>query len=114
MAKKHRAHPGDSVSAPAEEESIEARSNDLHREKSKSGNFFSIYANDIQVQTGPWDVRLILGEIGSTATRTPELFVEELGQIRISPQLAKKLTMILAQQLKAYEERFGEIPGPPD
>jgi len=110
MAKKHRAQIVGPVSAG---EAIEA-SADIRREKTKSGNFFSIYANDIQVQTGPWDVRLILGEVGSTIGATPEVSVEEFGQIRMSPQLAKKLAMILARQLQVYEEKFGEIPGPKD
>ncbi len=57
---------------------------------------------------------MILGEIGSAPGTPPVVSVEEFGQIRMSPQLAKKLTMILAQQLQTYEEKFGVIPGPKD
>ena len=78
-------------------------------------NFTSIYANDVQVQTSPWDLRLILGEIASIPTKEePTVTIRQLGEVRLSPQLAKKLTIILFQQLQGYEKRFGEIPMPKD
>ena len=59
---------------------------------------------------------MILGEIGDTSTvdDTAVVNVKQLGEMRLSPQLAKKLVQIMAEQLKAYEEQFGEIPGAKD
>lgn len=87
-----------------------------HRQTSKSETFFSIYTNDIMVQTSPWDVRLTLGELGDTETDGDKMIVRinQLCEVRMAPQLAKKLVLILAEQLKSYEANFGEIPGPRD
>jgi Protein of unknown function (DUF3467) len=88
------------------------------RQITKSPDFVSIYANDVRVQTGPWDMLLILSEISHTTPGTPDeapvLTIKQLGELRISPQLAKKLTAIMIEQLNGYEERFGAIPGPKD
>ncbi len=58
-------------------------------------------------------MRCIFGEITDpiTAGQTV-LTVKQLGEFRMSLQLAKKLTMIMLEQLRDYEERFGEIPVP--
>ena len=83
------------------------------RKESKVQNFFSIYANDIQFQTTPWDCRLVFSEL-VVLDEPPILDVRQLGEIRISPQLAKKVVEILVRQLTQYEEKFGVIPGPRD
>lgn len=85
---------------------------DIRRDITKSETFFSVYANDVQIQTGPWDVRLLLGEIGDALKEgsVPVIKVKHLGEVRLSPQLAKRLTLILLQQLKHYEENIGPIP----
>ncbi len=36
--------------------------------------------------------------------------VEDVASIRMSPQMAKALTGLLTQNVKAYEAEFGEIP----
>ena len=85
----------------------------LRREIIRSSTFASIYSNDIQVQVSPWDVRLLLGELGEISPGPPPAVnIKELAEVRISPQLAKQLIMIMLQQLKSYEEQFGEIPTP--
>ena len=81
----------------------------LTREVVRSPEFVSIYSNDVQVWTSPWDLRLILGELSDQPT-PGTVIVNQLAELRMSPQLAKKLTMIMIQQLKAYEADFGEIP----
>jgi hypothetical protein len=81
------------------------------RENIKSPEFFSIYANDVQVQTTPWDMHLTLGTIDSvTRSDQPVAQIQQMGELRISVQLAKILTKIMADQLQAYEQRFGAIP----
>lgn len=84
---------------------------------SKAANFFSVYANDLQVFTSPWDLRLVLGEMGDqgiASSGAVVMNISQLGEVRMSPQIAKKLIGLLADQLKAYETSFGQIPGPPD
>jgi hypothetical protein len=80
----------------------------IKRETFKSDNFFSVYVNDVQVQTSVWDMRLILGEIETSDKHLTR--IKELGELRISPQLAKKLTVIMQQMIKGYEQNIGEIP----
>ncbi len=90
-----------------------AHNEPITRETSKSAEFVSLYANDVQVQTTPWDMRLLLGEISDPPSpESPTLKIQQLGELRISPQLAKRLTLIMLDQIKVYEESFGEIPGP--
>lgn len=87
----------------------------LNRKVVQSPTFVSLYANDVQVQTSPWDVRLILGEIAGVPTPDdPTVAVRQIAELRMSPQLTKKLTIILIQQLKGYEAQFGPIPIPQD
>jgi hypothetical protein len=81
------------------------------RVQTRSANFVSIYTNDIQLMTSSWDIRMILGELGdSPSGDNSTVGITQLGEVRMSPQLAKKLTLILIEQLKAYEQQFGEIP----
>lgn len=68
----------------------------------------SVYANHVQVSTGPWDFVIMLGEIvrlddGDVAAR-------KIVQITMSPQHAKAMAEVLARQIARYEERFGELP----
>ncbi len=105
MARKTHAKVTSATPEPAAE---------VKRENIRSPEFVSIYANDIQVQTSPWDMRFILGEITTPATAgEPVVTIRQLGELRISPQLAKRLTMIMVDQLGVYEKRFGQIPEPP-
>ncbi len=78
---------------------------------SRSPTFVSLYTNDVQVMTSPWDLRMILGELGDPVFPT-SVQVLQLGEIRMSPQIAKKLTMILIDQLRKYEQFYGVIPSP--
>ena len=81
----------------------------LTREIVRSPGYVSIYSNDVQVQTSPWDLRLIFSELSDQPT--PEsITVNQLAELRVSPQLAKKLTMVMIQLLTEYEEEFGKIP----
>src|SRR5947209_1884487 len=79
------------------------------RTTTKAEGYFSVYANDIQMQTTPWDMRLTFGEL-EVATKedpvtgtAPFLSVKILGDIRISPQLGKTLVKIMIGQLQQYE-----------
>lgn len=88
----------------------------LRRVLTKSEKFFSVYVNDAQITSTPWDLRIVVGEVGDTsiAEADPIANVTILGELRMSPQLAKKITMLMINQLQIYEKKFGEIPQPPD
>jgi hypothetical protein len=77
----------------------------------RSDGFASFYANETQVQTGPWDVRLLFAvieidenEAGKTAT------INQVAEVRMSPQHALTVYEILGAQLRSYEQKFGKIP----
>src|SRR5687768_6528953 len=72
----------------------------LKREDTVSPNFFSVYANDVSVQTTPWDIRLLLGELSLPTDQDRVVRVKQIGELRLSPQLAKRVIMIIAEQLK--------------
>jgi len=59
---------------------------------------------------------MVLGEMGEARVEdgNPVAKVTELLEVRMSPQLAKRLTLILIQQLKRYENNFGPIPSVKD
>lgn len=85
--------------------------NVVKREVTKAAGFVSIYTNDIQVQTSPWDMRLLLGEISRFPTHEDAVLgINLLGEVRLSPQCARRFVAIMLEQLNGYEERFGKIP----
>jgi hypothetical protein len=86
----------------------------VNREVIVSPDFVSIYANDTQVLLTPWDVRLTFGEISEVKPDPPTIVVKTLGDVRISPQHAKKLLQVLGFQVAQYEKNIGVIPLPPD
>jgi hypothetical protein len=87
----------------------------INRQVEESPTFASLYANDTQLQITAWDVRMIFGVIvDSPTTERQTVLVRTLGEVRMSPQHAKKVSMILTQQLKRYEENIGPIALPPD
>jgi len=115
MAKKSPTH---SLTAPPTAGTVEdtgiVRAN-VNRNLIVSPTFVSLYANDVQVQTTPWDIRLILGEIhGVPTVESPNVTVRQIAELRLSPQLTKKVVAILIGQLRTYETNFGTIPVPED
>jgi len=87
---------------------------DVIREKVDPSQFAALYVNDIQMDLTPFDVRLILGLV--TEGPTPErqtIKVSTIGEIRMSPQLAKQLAALLVGNLRNYELTVGIIPGGP-
>ena len=78
-----------------------------------SSNFVSLYTNDTQLQVTPWDVRMIFGEITEPASaERPVNVIKQIGEVRMSPQHAKIVMLILANQLEQYESNIGPIPLP--
>jgi hypothetical protein len=109
MSKKEHLKQGVVGSAPAPSSS--ASEIVVKREVFRSPEFVSLYANDVQIQITPWDMRLMLGEIVDLpSVETPVAKIKQLADLRLSPQLAKKPAMVMIGQLEAYEEKYGEIP----
>jgi hypothetical protein len=44
----------------------------------------------------------------------PTIQIKTTGEVRMSPQHAKKLAQILLKQIQVYESNVGTIPLPPD
>lgn len=110
MAKKRRTKAPNRAVIPAPAAIVRGN---VNREVTVSPSFVSLYANDVQLQTSPWDIRLTFGEMmvnsdGDDVTAR----VKQTGEVRLSPPLAKRVALLLVRQLKAYEERFGPIPQP--
>jgi hypothetical protein len=84
------------------------------RTNERSDAFLTIYANDAQVQTTPWDIRLTFGQIiGAPTGANASLVVKETAEVYMSPQFAKRVAMVLIEQLRGYEETVGAVPVPP-
>jgi hypothetical protein len=112
MAKKKTAQP-----VPSNETNQPIVRGNVNRHITVSPSFVSLYANDTQLQTTPWDVRLIFGEIDVERSGKGigvVVNVTQVGEVRMSPQHAKRVVMLLAKQLQAYEQSFGPIPQPKD
>lgn len=85
----------------------------INRQTVDAAEFVSLYVNDTQVQLTPWDVRFIFGVISETPTENrPTILIKTIGEVRMSPQHAKRVAMVLLQQLKHYEDTVGPIPQP--
>jgi hypothetical protein len=110
MPKKHV------MKQPATNEPVPSMPAVADRRVNRSSTFFTTYTNDVQLFVSPWDVRLILGELGDQedVEGKPVLNITQLGEVRMSAQIAKRLVILLSAQLKTYETLFGLIPSPPD
>jgi hypothetical protein len=87
----------------------------VQRRNERSETFVSLYANDAQVQTTPWDIRITFGQIvGAPTAGSLELVVKEIADLRMSPQFAKRVALVLITQLEHYERTVGPIPLPED
>ncbi len=65
------------------------------------------YANSVQVKMSIWDFQLIFGTLNQDSA--DEVAITNFQGIYISPQQAKALISILAQNLGQYEAAFGKI-----
>lgn len=65
------------------------------------------YANSVQVRVNLWDFFLMFGTVNQTAPDNVQ--IHNFQGIYISPQQAKALSNVLAQNLSQYEATFGEI-----
>lgn len=77
-------------------------------------DFAAYYSNDTQVQTTPWDVRFMFGVIADIDPDQQTAIVERVADVRMSLEHAKKVAMILTEQIRQHEARIGFIALPQD
>ena len=65
------------------------------------------YANSVQVRVSVWDFQLVFGVASS---ETPDqVTIKNQNAVFLSPQQAKALLNVLAQNLAQYEQAFGTL-----
>jgi hypothetical protein len=72
----------------------------------RADKFTKIYANNAQVESSIWDVRLTFGDMTVSEGKAN---VEQLVTIVMSPQLAKALANVLTNNIAKYEQEIGAI-----
>jgi hypothetical protein len=77
----------------------------------KSDGFVKVYANSAQIDTGPWDFRIIFGEAVRSGDK---LIVEQSVAVVMSPQHAKAFLGVLGNNVRQYEKQIAEINIPPE
>ncbi len=65
------------------------------------------YANSVQVRVSLWDFFLMFGTINQNAPDS--VSIQNFQGVFLSPQQAKALSNVLAQNVQQYETAFGEI-----
>jgi Protein of unknown function (DUF3467) len=72
-----------------------------------------MYSNSAQLEVTPWDFTIVFGEIIRSPDQPPQ--VEQQVSVVMSPQHAKALLGVLANNLQEYEKKVGgviSLPGP--
>ena len=72
-----------------------------------TADYRETYANSVQVRVSLWDFFLSFGTIAQSAAEN--VAITNFQGIFLSPQQAKALTNVLAQNIQQYESAFGEI-----
>lgn len=74
---------------------------------STTTDFRESYANSVQVRVSLWDFYLLFGTINQSAPDA--VTIHNFQGLFLSPQQAKALSNVLAQNIQQYESAFGEI-----
>jgi hypothetical protein len=70
-------------------------------------DFRENYANSVQVRVSLWDFYLMFGTIAQSGPEAVQ--IHNFQGVFLSPQQAKALSNVLAQNVQQYEAAFGEI-----
>ena len=76
----------------------------------RSDTFSSHYANDTQIQTGAFDIRILFGTLDKVQEDRTAAEVIQTAEVRMSPQHALLVLKILGDHLRRYEATVGAIP----
>ncbi|HTS76303.1 MAG TPA: DUF3467 domain-containing protein [Bryobacteraceae bacterium] len=74
---------------------------------SQTAEYRESYSNSVQVRVSLWDFFLSFGTI--THNAPDQVHINNFQGIFLSPQQAKALANVLAQNIQQYESTFGEI-----
>lgn len=80
---------------------------DEEKQETKHQHTFEIYTNSIEIRGGIYEV--IIDFNLSSFVRDNEMEIRKLVRVRMSPQQAKALSILLNKHLKVYGEQFSEI-----
>jgi hypothetical protein len=75
-----------------------------------TANMASTYANVCNVSSTREEVTLLFGTNQTWFTGQEELKVDLTNRIVLNPYAAKRLSMLLGNVMKEYENRFGTLP----
>lgn len=64
--------------------------------------YFEIYSNSVEIGVSRYDINFIFSKLGKNST-------SHLGEVTMSPIHAKVLLHVLNENIKLYENHFGEI-----
>jgi DNA-binding ferritin-like protein (Dps family) len=73
-----------------------------------SPTFVKIYTNNVAFGATNWDTYLVLGEILGL-DENGKAVVEQKAKVNMTREFMKALSNLLVQNIKEYEEKFGEI-----
>jgi hypothetical protein len=82
----------------------------LKQEYTPVENISSVYANSARLNISLWDFKFSFGEVEEISSDTMK--VSEKVRVLMSPQHAKVFLQVFQQNLKRYEDKFGEIKVP--
>ncbi len=71
----------------------------------QTADYRETYANSVQVRVSVWDFQLVFGLASSESPE--QVTIRNNAAVFLSPQQAKALWNILAQNLAQYEQAFG-------
>lgn len=71
-----------------------------------------VYANVVQITTGPFDIVFDFGFKSPERARSQSAQYDIVSRVAMSLSHAKSILPILARQLAEYEGQFGDIPAP--
>lgn len=79
----------------------------------RSENFKTFYVNNTRFGYTKWDIQMLCSQVSVTldVKGSP---VEEVALITMSPAHAKAVYKALGENIKIYEDEYGEIPVPPE
>lgn len=71
------------------------------------------YVNSVSLSHSPFEIRMELF-LETPNDESNEIQKKSVADIRISPQFAKQMSLLLTQIVASYEENYGEIKLPID
>jgi hypothetical protein len=77
----------------------------------QSADFVNVYANNVHLSASMFDFSLTFGEV-TEEKRGEQNVVNQKVRIILSKEMTKVLMMLLSENVKAYENEFGEIKIP--